>query len=342
MFLYFVLKTYKGHKSVVYSISVDPSGEWLVSASNDKTVKCWEVSTGRCMNTWKFDSKVTYCQWIPAYNMSLIAISVDQTLIIVNPRVGDKVIASNTDSKLSTYRRSLIETENEMSKPSDDNQNENIDAGEDGEQENGSKKDKTNKGGSPVKWKFYENDKKGNTASDEYKIGHRIALKHQKPIKNITWHPKGDYFVTVLDDKNSNSAVIMHQLSRQKSVRPFAKMSGIVQQVVFHPTKPVLFVATQRYVKVYDLAKQILIKKLLTNVKWVSSLDIHPGGDNLIIGSFDSRLSWFDLDLSTKPYKTLKHHKKAIRSVAFHKRYPLIASASDDGTAIVSHGMVYE
>jgi ribosome biogenesis protein ERB1 len=64
-------------------------------------------------------------------------------------------------------------------------------------------------------------------------------------------------------------------------------------------------------------------------------------GDNVIIGSYDLRLSWFDLDLSTKPYKTLRYHKKAIRSVAFHERYPLFASASDDGTVIVSHGMVY-
>ena len=37
-----------------------------------------------------------------------------------------------------------------------------------------------------------------------------------------------------------------------------------------------------------------------------------------------------------------RHHKRAIRGVAYHKRYPLFASASDDGTAIVSHGMVYE
>ena len=29
-------------------------------------------------------------------------------------------------------------------------------------------------------------------------------------------------------------------------------------------------------------------------------------GDNLIIGSFDNRLSWFDLDLSSKPYQTLR------------------------------------
>lgn len=29
-------------------------------------------------------------------------------------------------------------------------------------------------------------------------------------------------------------------------------------------------------------------------------------GDNIICGSYDSKLVWFDLDLSTKPYKVLR------------------------------------
>ena len=31
-------------------------------------------------------------------------------------------------------------------------------------------------------------------------------------------------------------------------------------------------------VKVYDLARQLLSKKLHAGVKWISSIDIHPGG----------------------------------------------------------------
>lgn len=61
----------------------------------------------------------------------------------------------------------------------------------------------------------------------------------------------------------------------------------------------------------------------------------------MIVGSIDPRVQWFDLDLSTKAYKTLRYHKKSIRSVAFHKKYPLFASSSDDGTVVVCHGMVY-
>lgn len=50
----------------------------------------------------------------------------------------------------------------------------------------------------------------------------------------------------------------------------------------------------------------------------------------------------FDLELSSKPYQTLRLHGGAVRSVAFHRRYPLFASAGDDDNIVVSHGMVYK
>lgn len=68
---------------------------------------------------------------------------------------------------------------------------------------------------------------------------------------------------------------------------------------------------------------------------------IHPGGDNILVGTYDRKILWFDLDLSTEPYQTLRLHCEAVRGVAFHKRYPLFASGSDDKNVIVSHGMVY-
>lgn len=61
----------------------------------------------------------------------------------------------------------------------------------------------------------------------------------------------------------------------------------------------------------------------------------------MIIGSFDKRLCWFDMDLSNTPYKTLRYHQYAVRGVAFHKKYPLFGSCSDDGNVNIMHGMVY-
>ncbi|XP_006813693.1 ribosome biogenesis protein bop1-A-like, partial [Saccoglossus kowalevskii] len=159
-------------------------------------------------------------------------------------------------------------------------------------------------------------------------------------VKQVTWHGRGDYLATV-QPQGGNAQVLIHQLSKRRTQNPFNKSKGLVQCVLFHPTRPFFFVATQRFVRVYNLLKQEMTKKLLTNAKWVSSIAVHPGGDNIIVGSYDCRLSWFDMDLSTKPYQTLRHHKKAIRQVTFHKSYPLFASASDDGTVIVCHGTVY-
>ena len=41
----------------------------------------------------------------------------------------------------------------------------------------------------------------------------------------------------------------------------------------------------------------------MTGAKWISSLAIHPGGDNLLLGTFDKKVQWFDLDLSSMPYQ---------------------------------------
>ena len=49
----------------------------------------------------------------------------------------------------------------------------------------------------------------------------------------------------------------------------------------------------------------------------------------------------FEMECTRTPH-ALRFHKGAVRGVAFHRKYPLFASVSDEGRIIVSHGMVYE
>lgn len=179
------------------------------------------------------------------------------------------------------------------------------------------------------------------TEGEELNQGIRLKIQHPKPVQQVAWHAKGDYLASVMPDHSSHLQVFIHQVSRRRSQNPFRKNKGLVQCVSFHPVRPYFFVATQRSVRIYNLVKQEMTKKLQANSKWISSMAVHPGGDHVICGSYDCRLSWFDLDLSTKPYKMLRHHKKAVRGVAYHRLYPLFASASDDGSVIVCHGTVY-
>ncbi|XP_059450018.1 ribosome biogenesis protein BOP1 homolog [Corylus avellana] len=167
-----------------------------------------------------------------------------------------------------------------------------------------------------------------------------IRLRHFKTVSLVEWHRKGDYLSTVMPAGESR-AVLIHQLSKKHTQRIPFKLHGLPVSAVFHPTRSIFFISTKKTVRVYDLREQKLIKKLETGLREVSSIAVHPGGDNVIVGSREGKLCWFDMDLSSQPYRILKCHPKDITNVAFHRTYPLFASCSDDCTAYVFHGTVY-
>ncbi|GAB6032701.1 Ribosome bioproteinsis protein 1 [Chamberlinius hualienensis] len=264
---------FKGHKGMVRSISIEPSGQFFASGSDDCTVKVWEIRTARCIRTITLEGPVTNVAWCPNTNASLIAAATGKTVVIFNPNVGDRLVISNTDL---LFHQAQQTNESTSSSGNDD-----------------------------IQW-LTPNEQQLNK-------GYKIVVCHPKPVSRVTWHCKGDYFAAVMPGAGSKS-VFIHLLSKRTSLQPFKRNKGLIQTVLFHPARPLFFVATQQHVRVYNLLKQEMVKKLMTNCKWVSSMAIHSGGDNVI---------------------------KAIRSVAYHKRYPLFASASDDCSVIISHGMVY-
>ncbi|XP_053684898.1 ribosome biogenesis protein BOP1 homolog [Sabethes cyaneus] len=291
---------YKGHTDMIRSISMEPKGEYLVSGSDDQTVKIWEISTARCIQTIQTGDIVRSVAWCPNSKISLIAVATGKRLLLINSKVGDSLIVKKTDDLLVEAPKSEVVDNERIT--------------------------------TAVQWV--------EVSEDERKAGVRIVIDHFKEVKQVTWHGRGDYFATVMPEA-ANRSVLIHQLSKRRSQLPFSKSKGLIQCVLFHPVKPCLFVATQRHVRVYDLVKQELLKKLFPSCKWISSMAIHPKGDNLLVATYEKKMMWFDLDLSTRPYQQLKLHYSAVRNVAFHLRYPLFASASDDRSVIVSHGMVY-
>jgi ribosome biogenesis protein ERB1 len=297
--------TYNGHKNMVRTLSVEPKGQFLASGSDDGTVKIWEIQTGYCHKTFVFGKTViTSVAWCPNTSLSLLAVAFENKVVLVNIGLGDKLIVEQTDELLSEAPE-----DNDYTPP------ERIKAA--------------------VTWE----SAKANPISGLPKEA-LICLTFFIPVKQVTWHGKGDYFATVLPE-GLNRSVLIHQLSKWRSQVPFSKAKGLVQCALFHPVRPYLFIATQRHVRVYNLSKLELSKKLQTGAKWISSIAIHPHGDNVLLGTYDKKVQWFDMDLSTQPYQVLRYHTNAIRSVAYHLRYPLFASCSDDTSVVVSHGMVY-
>nr|NVI69943.1 putative ribosome biogenesis protein BOP1 homolog [Cucujiformia] len=247
---------YKGHTDMIRTISTDKIGQYLLSGSDDGTVKIWEVNTGRCLKTIETDDVVRSVEWCPNAALSLVLVASGKRVMLINPHVGDYLVCSKTDSvlqeapSLESVMSERVRTCVQWSQPDD----------------------------------------------DLNRRGVRLMLTHFKEVTQVTWHGKGDYFATVMPD-GQNRSVLISQISQRRSQLPLSKSKGLIQCVLFHPTKPCLFVATQRHVRIYDLVKQTLVKKLMTNSKWISTIAIHPGGDNLLVGTYDRKVLWFDLDL---------------------------------------------
>lgn len=322
------LRPFPTHTDVVYAHATrvrtaapDPTGQWLLTGAEDGWVRLWDLALGRVAASWDMNAGVASAdrgpvysvQWCPTKQYALAAVACAGRVSLLAP----PMCAPRADG--ATPGAHIAAAAFATSVPAD----------------------------GPARWA---------RASDaEQAAGvcvhvHLTTTRNQKTSmlvpKQVRWHARGDYFATVCPDAGPH-AVLIHQVSKHRSQAPFKRAKRqsssafAVQCVAFHPSRPLLFVATQRYVRVFDLVQQTLQKTLQPGVRWISALDVHPSGDHLLVGSYDRRVLWFDLDLSERPYKTLRYHARAVRAVAFHARYPLFATASDDGTVHIYHGTVY-
>lgn len=299
---------FRGHEGRVRSLAVDPSGVWLASGGDDGTVRIWELLTGRQIWHVKLgeDEAVNVVRWRPGTEVTVLAAATGEDVFLMVPPIADP------ETEIASQ--------------------EILDAGW------GFAASSTSNGAAPKKESAAKWIRPTRTGLSEDVVLVKITLR--KTVKVISWHRRGDYFATV-SPQGQSSAVAIHTLSKHLSQLPFRKLKGLAQYAQFHPSKPIFFVATQRTIRSYDLSKQVLLKILQPGARWISSFDVHPGGDNLIVGSYDRRLLWHDLELSATPYKTLRYHQKAIRAVRFHQGgLPLFADASDDGSLQIFHGKV--
>ncbi|KAI9752466.1 MAG: Ribosome biogenesis protein erb1 [Lichina confinis] len=297
--------TYDGHEGRVRTLSVDPTGIWVASGGDDGTVRVWELMTGRQLWHVKLSSEdaVHVVRWRPGKDASVIAAAAGVHVYMIVPPVLDPEAEASSRALLDAGWGHAASTTTDVTKKA-----------------------------SVATWARPGSRLEGG--------GVLVRIELRNAVKVISWHRRGDYFATVAP-QGQHQSIAVHTLSKHLTQIPFRRLKGLAQSAQFHPSRPILFVATQRTIRSYDLVRQELVRILQPGARWISSFDVHPGGDNLIVGSYDRRLLWHDLDLSARPYKTLRYHAKAIRAVRFHHGgLPLFADASDDGSLQIFHGKV--
>eukprot|EP00434_Breviolum_minutum_P017095 symbB.v1.2.015086.t1/scaffold1118.1/size136889/9 len=317
--------SYEGHSGMVRAVAVEASGRYLATASSDETLRIWEVATGRPIRSIKFSSPVTAVAWNPQH--LLLSVAAEENVFFLDPGLELRANTSNSVAEDETPETppvtvaSLLEFK-EAAKPVE-----------------GDDEEPTAAKAKAVHWRQVAAD------TQQYAAGCRLCISTDGDVQHLVWHHKGNYCAAVSPKARATSnQCIIHALHHQKSMRPFARLRGgqQVQSCAFHPSKPHFMVATMRSVRIYDLQKQAHVKQLISGAKWISSVTVHPTGDHVVVGSYDRRVVWWDLDFASKPYKTLQYHDKAVRCTAFHPgKFPLLAACSDDATVSILHTKVF-
>ena len=74
--------TFKGHKNMIRTMSIEPTGQFLASGSDDGTVRVWEVQTGYCMKKFEVGGVVRSLMWCPNKALSLLIVAVESKVRI--------------------------------------------------------------------------------------------------------------------------------------------------------------------------------------------------------------------------------------------------------------------
>lgn len=304
-------RTFNGHEGRVRSVAVSTDGKWIASGGDDGIVRIWDLDSERQEYRVRLSSSdpVNVVAWRPGPISCILAACCGDTVHLIVPQI-------------EPFSEELFESASET-----------LDAGFGYAAANPTK---TGDGTSKPTTATWARPPKA-----QQEKGIMLTLSLRSNPKTLVWHRRGEYFSTVCPSTSSTStAVAIHALSKHQTQHPFRRLKGLAQTVCFHPSRPLFFVATRQRIRVYDLQQQKMEKELQPGARWISDIHLHPLGSNLLVSSYDKRLLWHDLDLGSTPYKTLRYHSKAIRSVKFHQSYPLFADASDDGTLQIFHGKV--
>jgi ribosome biogenesis protein ERB1 len=150
-------------------------------------------------------------------------------------------------------------------------------------------------------------------------------IEQKSEIKNMTWHQHGEYFATVADRD-----LIVHRMTQYCSQNILVKQNGAIFQVLFSRSKPTLFAAASTEICMYDLLEQTIIKKFVWQSGNISCIGLDPFENYLIAGSHNAKVAWFDIDSSSSPLKIIASHSSGIKTVMFHERLSIFATASAD------------
>ncbi|QJB44955.1 nSTAND1 domain-containing NTPase [Dolichospermum flos-aquae] len=332
------VNTLKGHESEVYSVGFSPDGKQLASGSFDKTIKIWDVTTGKVLNTLKgHESLVNSVEFSPD-GQQLASGSRDKTI---------KIWDVTTGKVLNTLKghESLVNS---------------VEFSPDGQQLASGSRDKTIKIWDVTTGKVL-NTLKGHESSvlsvgfspdgQQLASGSRDntikiwdvttgkvlnTLKgHEDYVNSVGFSPDGQQ----LASGSVDNTIKIWNVTTGKVLNTLKGHEGYVNSVGFSPDgQQLVSGSSDSTIKIWDVTTGEVLNTLKGHESLVWSVGFSPDGKQLASGSFDKTIKIWDVTtgkvLNTLPSERYanKGDEGSVSSVGFSPDGQQLASGSFDKT----------
>ncbi|MCE2668650.1 MAG: WD40 repeat domain-containing protein [Microcystis sp. 49638_E5] len=321
----------EGHGRYVHSVNFSPNGKTLVSGSDDKTIKLWNVETGQKLHTFEGHGGPVYSvNFSPDEGKTLVSGSDDKTIKLWNVETGQE-IRTLKEHGGTVYSVNFSPDGKTLVSGSDDKTIKlwNVETG---------KEIRTLKGhkGPVYSVNFSRNGKTLVSGSGDKTIilwdvetGEKLHTfeGHNGPVYSVNFSHDGKTLVSGSGDKT----IKLWNVEKPQEIRTLKGHNSRVRSVNFSPNgKTLVSGSWDNTIKLWNesTGQEILTLKGHEGPVW--SVNFSPDeGKTLVSGSDDGTIKLWNVEI----VQTLKGHDDLVNSVEFSPdEGKTLVSSSDDGT----------
>jgi WD40 repeat protein len=324
------VNTLKGHEDSVGSVGFSPDGKKLASGSYDKTIKIWDVTTGKVLNTLKGHEG-----WVGSVGFSpdgkkLASGSYDKTIKIWDVTTG-KVLNTLKGHEGWVGSVGFSPDGKKLASGSYDKTIKIWDV-------TTGKVLNTLKGHESLVWSvgFSPDGKKLAGSYDKtIKIWDVTTGKvlntlkgHEGWVGSVGFSPDGKQ----LASGSLDNMIKIWDVTTGKVLNTLKGHEGYVLSVGFSPDgKKLASGSYDKTIKIWDVTTGKVLNTLKGHEGYVLSVEFSPDGKKLASGSYDKTIKIWDVTTG-KVLNTLKGHESGVNSVEFSPDGEKLASGSGDNT----------
>ena len=287
------VNTLKGHTSMVHSVTISPDGKIIASGSSDKTIKLWELQSGKLLRQLG--------RWFSGHSgiVDTLAFSHDGEILASGSWDETIKLWSVSTGKQISHLKGHNSCVNSLAF----NPNDQILA--------------SSSVDSRIKlWQVIDSKEVSNFTG------------HSDSVSSIAWSPDGHFLASA----SADYTIKIWQASTGREIRTLYGHSLFVNSLAYSQDGEILASgSSDNTIKLWQASTGREIRTFKGHDDAIWTVTLSPHKDFLVSGSWDNTIKIWQI-ITGKEICTLRDHSNYVRSIAISPNGQSLVSGSDDGT----------